>query len=192
MQLDPGGALVIFYIDCLTNAQQNGGLHPSIKAFWMIVIILGKVLLEYFPSFRATATKGCCSLWQCVSERNGSGTSSQQKRHPAALCKSQRWCIARETTNQSHETCSRLPPFSRPDGRYETRRHEVCAWVLSQMTKPCWWITLIPSCLDPKSSWVHYSSLWLSKELDFPSDVWFCGKIWEGLKGINYSFRSLW
>lgn len=63
---------------------------------------------------------------------------------------------------------------------------------LSEMTKPHWWIMLIPSCLNPSSSWVHYSSLWLSKDLDFPSDVWFCWKIWEMLKGINYSFHSLW
>ena len=55
--------------------------------------------------------------------------SSQQKRHPAALCKRQSWCIAHEKTNQSHETRFRLSPFSHPDGHYETRRHEVCAWV---------------------------------------------------------------
>lgn len=48
-----------------------------------------------------------------------------------------------------------------------TKQGNMMCLGLFEMTKPHWWIKLIPSCLNPNSSRVHYSSLWLSKELDF-------------------------
>lgn len=151
-------------------------------------IISGNVLLECLPSSRATCTKGFCCLQQRVPERKWSGANSQQKRHPAALCESQGWCYC--PWEDKPEPWNTLPSFPIFTSRWPLWNEETWSMCLSlsQMTKSCWWTMLIPSCLDPKSSWVHYSSLWLSKELQM-SDFW---KIWERLKGINYSFCSLW
>lgn len=102
----------ISYMDCLTKAQQSSRFHPSTKAFWMIVITLGEVFLEYFPSLRATGTKVCCSLWHSVSKRSSSGASIQHKRQHSALYKSPGQSLAHGKANQSHGTSCHLHIFT--------------------------------------------------------------------------------
>lgn len=122
-QGDPGGALGIFYMDCLTNAQQSSRFHPSPNTFRMIVITLGEVFLEYSPSFRATGTKACCSLWHSVSE-TGVVQAATQK---AVLCKSPKWRLVHGKANQSPVTSSHLPIFT---SRWLLWNKETwCAWV---------------------------------------------------------------
>lgn len=127
-----------------------------------------EVFLGCFPSCRAPGPKACCSLWCCVSEGSRSGASPQHKGcpQPSALCRRGRVAHGRQPEPQNQ-----LPSSHFHIQMAVMKQGNMMCLSVSERTKPHWWRMLIPSCLSPNSSWVHYSSLWLSKEPDFPLDV---------------------
>lgn len=102
---------------------------------------------SYFPSFRPLGTKACYSLWYCVSER---------KKHE--WCKLPAQKVMCGPWEDKPEPLNKIPSSHFHIQMVVMKQGNMMCLSLSAKTKPCCWSMLIPSCLNPNSSWVHYSS----------------------------------
>lgn len=141
---------------CPTEQQ----FHPSTKAIWMIVITLGKAFLEYSPlsellAPRPVAVHGTvCRRETGVVQAPSTKGSAQPSAKPKVTCGP--W-------EDKPEPWNKLPSSQFPIQMAVMKQGNMMCLSLSAMMKPCWWIMLIPSCQNPNSSWVHYSSLALQR-----------------------------
>lgn len=100
---------------------------------------------------------GGCFFFSSHKEERGVVQASSREGIPQLCAKARGDVIVCKKTNQS---CDRNIPWSFPICTSRRLLQNTETWSiclnLSQMTKPCLWITLIPSCLAPMSSWTCY------------------------------------